>query len=90
MKRKFYAQIVYTMKPTHPNYNDLPTGKWFRERYLTHEDEYTFNDIFATTEPMICHIKNDLKLTAGGGYNADHIENVSFMIKEVPYVESSN
>lgn len=82
MTRKFNAQIIYKMKPTHPNYNDLPTGQWFRNRVLTYEDEYSIH-LDVDDEAIMRYIKSDLKIVAGGGYNADHIDVVDFLIEEI-------
>ena len=48
------------------------------------DDIYTFDEGYGFTEnDCIDYIKRDLKLVAGGGYNWDHIHNVTFEIKEV-------
>ena len=85
MARKFNAQIIYTMKPSHPDYDHLQTKNWFRDRFLTYEDTYEFGSFYDLwpNEELVEHMKRDLKLIASGGYNTDHIENVSFLIKEV-------
>ena len=84
-ERKFDAQIVYRMKSTHPDYDKLTTGNWFRERFLTYEDTYTFNDMHdgVSDEGLKEYIKRDLRLVAGGGYTDEHITDVSFLIKRV-------
>lgn len=47
---------------------------------LSFDDTYTFDDNY-TQEDCINYIKRDLKLVAGGGYNSDHIHNVTFEIE---------
>ena len=49
---------------------------------LSFDDTYTFDDSY-TEEECINYIKRDLKLVAGGGYNSDHIHNVTFEIERV-------
>ena len=53
---------------------------WTEEKEFTFSDTYTFNNDY-TEEDAICYIKRDLKLVAGGGYNADHIHNIVFEIE---------
>ena len=49
----------------------------------TFSDTYSINtDYFYNTTEILDHIKNDLKLVAGGGYNTDHIHPVYFNIEE--------
>ena len=36
-----------------------------------------------TKEDAIAHIKSDLRLVAGGGYNSEHIHNVKFKIESI-------
>ena len=36
-----------------------------------------------TEEDCVNYIKRDLKLVAGGGYNSDHIHNVTFEIERM-------
>jgi len=45
---------------------------------------YSFDNNYEwTTESAICHIKNDLKLCAGGGYDTKHIHNITFNISRI-------
>lgn len=49
---------------------------------------FTFVDVYAfdndhTEESIVTYIKRDLRLVAGGGYNAEHIHNVTFEIERV-------
>ena len=49
----------------------------------TFKDIYSINtDHFYNTTEILDHIKNDLQLVAGGGYNTDHIYPVYFNIEE--------
>ncbi len=55
---------------------------WTDNKELTFSDTYTFNSDY-TKEDAVNYIKRDLKLIAGGGYNADHIHNVTFDIEKL-------
>lgn len=77
---KYYGQIAYTMDKNHP---DIKYAEdWTAEKIYTFEDIYTFNND-CSKEDIIAHIKSDLKLVAGGGYNSKHIHNIKFNIKRV-------
>ena len=79
---KYYAQIIYTIDKNHPDIKYI--DGWEKGKIYTFEDVYTFNDNYGyTKEDIISHIKNDLKLVAGGGYNSKHIHNVKFNIKKI-------
>lgn len=76
VKRKFNAKINCTIDEEHP--------------FFWKEKEYSFSDIyeiddryFWTEDEILSYIKDDLALVAGGGYNTDHIHNVSFEITEI-------
>lgn len=79
MKRKFIAEITYNVKESHPDlkYIENPSESLtFKDTYFM-DVEYWENN----TEEMICFIKNDIALVAGGGYSKEHIENVSYAIR---------
>ena len=83
MRRSFNAKITYKVKPTHPDIQDLPEKYW-KDKKFTYEDVYHINDEhFFGEDHIIDSIKEDLMVTAGGGYNADHITDVEFEIEEV-------
>ena len=46
------------------------------------EDTYTFDNCY-TFSDVEGYIKSDLSLVAGGGYNSEHIHNVTFEITRV-------
>ena len=75
---KFSAKITYKVDGNHPDIQELPTEYWYGKEF-TYEDKYTFNNDW-TEEEAILYMKNDLKLVAGGGYNANHIYDVEFEI----------
>lgn len=76
---KFNAKINYTIDDKHPDIKYIK--EWTKEKVFTFEDMYSFDNNYEwTTESAICHIKNDLKLCAGGGYDTKHIHNVTFNI----------
>lgn len=64
---------------------DHPDRKYFKgdiSERLTFSDTYTIKEDMSR-EAIVYHIKNDLALVAGGGYNTDHIRDVQFTIEEV-------
>ena len=61
--------------------NEILWKDWMEDKMLSFDDTYTFDDNY-TQEDCINYIKRDLKLVAGGGYNSDHIHNVTFEIGE--------
>lgn len=81
--------IYYTVDQDHPDYDSI-IGDPTRE--LSYSDTYTF-DIYDPvlnpagywtmnqTDAMREHIKHDLALVAGGGYNTKHIHNVRYVFK---------
>lgn len=76
---KYRGTISYRITEDHPD------RKYFKgdilER-LTYSDTYTIKEDMPR-ESIMHHIKNDLALVAGGGYNTDHIRDVQITIKEV-------
>lgn len=74
---KYDGKISFTIDKNHPDYVDSYDGLTF-----TFEDTYKLNDDY-TEEDAVAFIKRDLKLVAGGGYNTEHIHNVTFEIKRI-------
>ena len=63
---------------------DANNDDWIEHKILNFDDTYTFDDRYGfTDDDGVDYIQRDLKLVAGGGYNWDHIHNVTFEIKEV-------
>jgi hypothetical protein len=79
LKHRFYAKISYTMDEEHPDIKCVPD--WTENKIYTFEDVYYFHNNY-TKEEVETYIKRDMELVAGGGYNADHIHNVTFEIKQ--------
>ena len=79
---KYYAKINFTIDKDHP---DIQCVKdWTEHKMFDFDDTYTFDEGYGFTEDdCIDYIKRDLKLVAGGGYNWDHIHNVTFEIKKM-------
>ena len=76
---KYKGTISYRITEDHPD------RKYFKgdiSQRLTFSDVYTFKEDMPK-ETIVAYIKADLALVAGGGYNADHIRDVKFTIKEV-------
>ena len=80
MEIKYDAKITYSMDKDHPDIKYV--GDWTEDKIYTFEDVYIFEHGCYEAEDIEAYIKNDLKLIAGGGYNAKHIHNVSFEIKQ--------
>ena len=74
------GKITWKVKPTHPDIKDMPEKHW-KDKAFTFEDEYRFDDDW-DRENAIEYMKRDLKLIAGGGYNYNHIYDVSFEFSE--------
>ena len=77
---KIYGRISYTIDRGHPDIRYIPD--WSENKIFTFEDIYTFDNCY-TFDDMVGYIKNDLSLIAGGGYNSEHIHNVTFDIKRI-------
>ena len=76
---KYKGTISYRITEDHPD------RKYFKgdiSERLTFSDTYTIKEDMSR-ESIMQHIKNDLALVAGGGYNTDHIRDVQFTIEEV-------
>lgn len=77
MIRTINASIKYDTDTEHPDTN----GKAVKG--LVFDDIYTIDtDYFYDNEAIKNYITNDLKLVAGGGYNSEHIKNVSITIMQ--------
>ena len=76
------AKLTYTIKPTHPNFQYLAES-WLPEKRFTDEDTYHINpDCFYGEEDIEDFIKENMLLTAGGGYDWKGIDNIEFEMKE--------
>ena len=76
---RYKGTISYRITEDHPDRKYLKGS--ISER-LTFSDTYTIKKDMSR-ESIVNHIKNDLALVAGGGYNTDHIRDVRFTIEEV-------
>ena len=74
---KYHGKISFTIDKSHPDIKYVTD--WEEDKVFTLDDVYTFDDSY-TEEEIIPYIKRDLSLVAGGGYNTDHISNVTFEI----------
>jgi hypothetical protein len=54
---------------------------WTEDKVMKFADYYEFSTDY-TRDEIESYIKHDLMLIAGGGYNTDHIHNVTFEIKQ--------
>ncbi len=77
---KFKGKINYTMDSEHPDKKYVED--WTENKVFSFSDTYAF-DLSYTEGDAVNYIKRDLKLIAGGGYNADHIHNVTFKIEKL-------
>lgn len=77
---KYHGKISYTIDNKHIDINCVEN--YAENKIFTFEDTYNFSNDYEE-ENIIEYIKRDLKLVAGGGYNTDHIHNVTFEIKRV-------
>ena len=79
MIKTFKAEIKFKVIGSHPDIKYISNP----DEIQTFNDTYSINtDYFYNTTEILDHIKNDLKLVAGGGYNTDHICPVYFNIEE--------
>ena len=78
MKKVFKAEITYKILESHPDIKYVENPK----EPLIFNDTYIIDTgYFYGHDHIIDYIKNDLMLVAGGGYNADHITDISFNIE---------
>ena len=79
---KLYGEIQCTIDKNHPDIKYVKD--WTKDKVFKFHDEYTFDESCGwTKEDVIAHIKSDLRLVAGGGYNSEHIHNVKFKIESI-------
>lgn len=78
MKKTIRATINYTVDSAHPDIKGIRNP----EEPQSFTDLYTVDtDYFWSTDDIYSYIRDDLRLVAGGGYNSDHIHNVTFDFK---------
>ena len=77
MKRQYKATLTCKLLSSHPDI-DYVVGDI--NDPITFEDVYYINteDFENDTKAIYHYIKRDLMLVAGGGYNSEHIYDVSF------------
>jgi hypothetical protein len=83
MTVKYYGEIAFTMDENH---SDIAyVNDWAEDKVFTFEDTYSFKAdfVWGYEDGVIEYIKRDLMLVAGGGYNTDHIHNVTFTIERI-------
>ena len=79
---RFLATIYYTAKETHPDRQYMKD--WEPSKVYSYSDTYNFDDdIWTDEESMRNHMRHDMALVAGGGYNTDHIEIVRCTYEKV-------
>ena len=82
--RTFDAEIKYKIDENHPDKKYVKN--WRKNRVFSFKDTYRFSSYhYKSEEGMREFIESDLKLVAGGGYNADHIYDVQIKIRPVHY-----
>ena len=77
---RYYGKIKCTIDKDHPDIKYI--HDWTENKEFEFDDTYIFEDYY-TEEECIRYIKRDLRLVAGGGYNSEHIHNVSFEIRRL-------
>ena len=79
-KQKYKSIIYYTIDEKHPDIKAIQN--YNKNKVFSFTDVYTFP---ADYNEDYCYsvIKSDLRLVAGGGYNSEHIHNVTFNIEKV-------
>ena len=76
------AKLTYTIKPTPPDFSCLGES-WSPEKRFTDEDTWHIDpNCFYGKEDIEDHIKENMLLTAGGGYDWNGIDNIEFEMKE--------
>lgn len=77
-KVKIKGTIYYMVDKSHPDYQYIKNP----DAVQKFSDTYTIDkDKFWSMENVEQYIKNDLALVAGGGYNTEHIHNVTFQLE---------
>lgn len=79
LKYRFHGKITFTMDKEHPDVKCVED--WTEDKVMKFADYYEFSTDY-TRDEIESYIKHDLMLIAGGGYNTDHIHNVTFEIKQ--------
>lgn len=79
LKCRFHGKITFTMDKEHPDVKCVED--WTEDKVMKFADYYEFSTDY-TKDEIESYIKHDLMLVAGGGYNTDHIHNVTFEIKQ--------
>jgi len=75
---KYEGTIAYMITENHPDRKYVKDiGKTF-----TYSDTFTFNQEFPR-EVIGDYIRRELALVAGGGYDTEHVYNVSVTIKKI-------
>ena len=79
----YEGSIVYRMKKDHP---DWTCSDQDEQKVYEFRDEYTFDSSIYSSDDeddIIAYISCDLKLVAGGGYDANSIDVVDMQIERV-------
>ena len=79
LKYRFHGKITFIMDKVHPDVKCVED--WTEDKVMKFADYYEFSTDY-TKDEIESYIKHDLMLVAGGGYNTDHIHNVTFEIKQ--------
>lgn len=75
MKKTIKATISYTVDSAHPDIKYIRNP----EARQSFTDLYTIDtDYFYSLDEIYSYIRRDLAIVAGGGYNTDHIHNVTY------------
>lgn len=80
MRQRYNAKIRFTIDKDHPDIKCVKN--WTEKKKFTFEDVYIFTEDYSE-EYILYHIKRDMCLVAGGGFNTAHIHNVKFDIKKL-------
>lgn len=79
---KINAVIKYKIKENHPDLKYVEG--WNRDKVFEFEDTYNIDpDSFWGEDHINSYIRHDMELVAGGGYDTDTIEVVSYKTKRV-------
>lgn len=81
MKVRYYGRIKCTIDKGHPDIKYV--HDWTENKEFEFDDTYIFNNSSYEEDDYIGYIKRDLKLVAGGGYDWEHIHNISFEIRKL-------
>lgn len=79
-KVKIKGTIFYTVDKSHPDYQYIKNPNEVQK----FSDVYTFDTRFFPDKlSREYYMENDLALIAGGGYNTEHIHNITFEFEKV-------